>query len=148
MSLREEVSKEVIVALKAGDKPRAATLRLLLCALQNKEKALQRELTVEEAQQIVATLLRQRNESVDLFRKGGREELALKEEAEIIILKEYLPPQLSKEEITAVVKEKAAGLGATSMKEMGAVMKAVMPDLKGRAEGRLINEVVKEVLGS
>ncbi len=148
MSLTEEVSKEVIVALKAGDKPKAATLRLLLCALQNKEKDLKRSLDDAEAQQMVATLLRQRNESVEQFRKGGREELALKEEAEIVILKEYLPPQLSKDEVLAVVKEKAAELGATSMGDMGKLMKAVMSVLKGKAEGRLINETVKEVLGS
>lgn len=148
MSMRVEVSKEVTVALKARDKVKAATLRLLLCALQNKEKELKRELDKAEGEQIVATLLRQRNESVEQFRNGGREELALKEEAEIVILKAYLPPQLSKEEVLAVVKAKAAELGATSMKEMGAVMKAVMSELKGRAEGKLINETVKEVLGS
>ena len=102
MSLRDDISKEVIAALKAGEKLKLSTLRMLLSAIKYKEVDLKRPLTDEETQQMVSTLIRQRHDSVEQFRKGGRPELADKEEAEIEILKVYLPRQMEQDELRAV----------------------------------------------
>lgn len=147
MSLRDDISKEVIVALKAGEKLKLSTLRLLLSAVQYKEVDLKRPLTDEETQQMISTLIRQRHDSVEQFRKGGRPELADKEEAEIEILKVYLPRQMSEDELRAVVKDAAVKAGATGPGDMGKLMKAVMPLVKGKAEGKAVSDMVKEVLG-
>lgn len=147
MSLRDDISKEVIVALKAGEKLKLSTLRLLLSAVQYKEVDLKRPLTDDETQQMISTLIRQRHDSVEQFRKGGRPELADKEEAEIEILKVYLPRQMSEDELRAVVKDAAGKTGATGPGDMGKLMKAVMPLVKGKAEGKAVSDMVKEVLG-
>lgn len=147
MSLREDISKEISVALKAGEKLRLSALRMLLSAVKYKEVDLRRDATDEEAQQVVLTLLRQRQDSVEQFKKGNRPDLAEKEEAEMEVLKKFLPAQLSPEEIKEVVKKAAAEIKASGMKDMGRLMKEVMPKLKGKAEGKLINDIVKEVLG-
>ena len=147
MSLRDDISKEVIAALKAGEKLKLSTLRMLLSAIKYKEVDLKRPLTDEETRQIIATLIRQRHDSVEQFRKGGRPELADKEEAEIEILKAYLPAQMSEDELRAVVKEAAVNAGATGPGDMGKLMKAVMPLVKGKAEGKAVSDMVKEVLG-
>ena len=147
MSLRDDISKEVIAALKAGEKLKLSTLRLLLSAIKYKEVDLKRPLTDEETRQIIATLIRQRHDSVEQFRKGGRPELADKEEAEIDILRAYLPAQMSEDELRAVVKEAAVNAGATGPGDMGKLMKAVMPLVKGKAEGKAVSDMVKEVLG-
>ena len=147
MSLRDDISKEVIAALKAGEKLKLSTLRLLLSAVKYKEVDLKRLLTDEETRQIIATLIRQRQDSVEQFRKGGRAELADKEEAEIEILRAYLPPQMPEDELRAVVKEAAGKAGATGPGDMGKLMKAVMPLVKGKAEGKAVSDMVKEVLG-
>ena len=146
MSLRDDTSKEVITALKAGEKLKVSSLRLLLSAVKYKEVDLKRELSDEETQQIIATLIRQRQDSVEQYRKGGRDELADKEEAEIVILRAYLPPQMSAEELRAVVKEAAEKTGATGPGDMGKLMGVVMPLVKGKAEGRAVSDMVKEVL--
>ena len=147
MGFKEDLSKEIITALKAGDKTRTSTLRLLLNAIKNKEIDLRRPLTEAEATQIVATLIRQRRDSIEQYKKGGRDDLAGKEEEEIKILNEFLPPQLSEEEITEAVKKVAEEIGAGSMKDMGRLMKEVMGRLKGRAGGRQVQEAVKKTLG-
>jgi len=147
LSLRDDISKEVISALKAGEKLKLSTLRLLLSAVKYKEVDLKRPLDDDETRQIISTLIRQRQDSVEQFRKGGRPELADKEEAEIEILKAYLPPQMSEDELRAVVKDAAAKAGAAGPGDMGKLMKAVMPLVKGKAEGKAVSDMVKEVLG-
>jgi hypothetical protein len=146
LSFTDEVAKDVTVALKARDTLRTSTLRLLLNALKNKEIELRRELADDEGARIVSTLIRQRGESIEQFNIGGRPELAEKEAAEIEILKAYLPPQLSAEEINAIVKEAAARIKASGMKDMGRLMKEVMSALKGKADGKTVNQAVKQVL--
>ncbi len=148
MSFTDEVAKDVIVALKARDTLRTSTLRLFLNALKNKEIELRRELADDEGTRIVATLIRQRHESIEQFKIGGRPELAEKEAAEIEILKAYLPPQLSAEEIHAIVKEAAARIKASGMKDMGRLMKEVMSAVKGKADGKAVNQAVKQVLNT
>lgn len=148
MSLKEEITKQIAAATKTGDKLRLSTLRLLLAAVTNREIELKRkELTEEDLHKVAATLIRQRKDSIEQFRKGGREDLARKEEEELEILKEFVPPELSPEEIKKVVKKVVEETGATGMQEMGKVMKVVMAELKGRADGRTVQEMVKQVLG-
>ncbi len=146
MSFTDEVAKDVTAALKARDTLRTSTLRLLLNALRNKEKELRRVLADDEGVRIVSTQIRQRGESIEQFKIGGRPELAEKEAAEIEILKAYLPPQLSAEEVHAIVKEAAARIKASGMKDMGRLMKEVMSAVKGRADGKTVNQAVKRVL--
>ncbi len=148
MSFTDKVAADVIAALKAGEELKKSTCRLLLNALKNKEKELKSELADDDAFRIVATLIRQRGESIESYNKGGRPELAEKEAAEIEILKVYLPPQLSAEELLAIVKEAAARIGASGMKDMGKLMKEVMPAVKGKADGKAVNETVKRVLAT
>ncbi len=147
MSLRNDIAKDVTAALKAGDKPRLSTLRLLLSAVKYKEVDLRRELTDEETHQVVSTLIRQRQDSVEQFTKGNRIDLAEKEGAEIEVLKGYMPPQLSEDELRAIVKKAALETGASGAKDMGKLMKAVMPHVKGKADGKAVSDMVREVLG-
>ncbi|MEK7773685.1 MAG: GatB/YqeY domain-containing protein [Deltaproteobacteria bacterium] len=148
MSLRDDISKEVSAALKAGDKARLSTLRLLMSAVKYKEVDLRRPLTDDEVHQVVGTLVRQRQDSIEQFTKGGRLDLADKEEAEIKVLHEYMPAQMSAPELRELIKKAASETGAAGAKDMGKLMKAVMPQVKGRADGKLVNEMVKEVLGA
>ena len=147
MSLREDISTQINASLKSGDKPRLSTLRLLLSAVKYKEIEVKKELTDAQVQQIATTLSKQRRESIELFRKGDRVDLAEKEEAELEILLEFIPPQLSEEELSIIVKETAAETGASTMKEMGKLMGAVMGKVKGKADGNLVQKLVKGVLG-
>lgn len=147
MGFKEDLSNEITTALKAGDKTRTSTLRLLLNAIKNKEIDLRRPLTEAEATQAVATLIRQRRDSIEQYKKGGRGDLADREGQEIKILEEFLPPQLSEKEIAEAVKKAAVEIGAGSMKDMGRLMKEAMGRLKGRAGGRQVQEAVKKTLG-
>lgn len=148
MSLRNAITQDMTASMKAGDKLKLSTLRLLLSSIKYKEVDLKRELNDDEVQQVIATLLRQRQDSIEQFRKGNRADLAEKEEKEAEMLKAYMPAQLSAEELRAEVKRIAAEVGASGAKDMGKLMKAVMGTLKGKADGKAINDVVKEVLGA
>ncbi len=148
MSLRNAITQDMAASMKAGEKLKLSTLRLLLSAIKYKEVDLKRELDDDEVRQIISTLLRQRQDSIEQFRKGNRADLAEKEEKEAEILKAYMPAQLSPDELRAEVKRIASAVGAAGMKDMGKLMKAVMTELKGKADGKAINDMVKEVLGS
>lgn len=145
--MRAGLTKGIGEALKAGEKDRLSTLRMLLSAAKYKEVDLKRELTDEELQQVVGTLIRQRQDSIEQFTKGNRPELAEKEQREIEILKAFLPPQFSADELRALIRKVAAEVGASGQKDMGKLMKAIMPHVKGKADGKLVNDIVKEVLG-
>ncbi len=147
MSFTDKIKDLVAKALKAGDKERTATLRLLLSALKNREIELRRPLEDDEAQKVIKTMVRQRRDSIEQYEKGGRTELARAEAEEIKILEEFLPAALTPEEIEKIVKETVAELGASSMKDMGRVMKTVMSKTQGRADGRTVQEIVKKTLG-
>jgi len=147
MSLREDITSDMKGAMKAGDKEKLATLRLLVNSIKNKEIDAKHELSDAEVHEVIGTMVRQRQDSIDQYTKGGRDDLAEKEEAEMELLKSYLPPQLSEDEVRDIVKEVVAETGASGMGDMGKVMKGVMPKVKGKAEGRMVNAVVKEVLG-
>lgn len=149
MSLMKQISADMTTAMKARDQARLAPLRMAKAALMNREVEKGRELDDAEAQLVVASLIKQRRDSVEQFLKGGREELAARETAEIATLEAYLPPPVEPAEIERAVDEAITESGASSAKDLGRVMKAVMTKLAGRgADGKVINEIVRRKLGS
>ncbi|HEX2931415.1 MAG TPA: GatB/YqeY domain-containing protein [Candidatus Binatia bacterium] len=148
MGLKSEIQEAVKVAMKSGDSVTLSTLRLLLAAVHNEEIRVRKELTTEEIQKTIATLRKQRSESIDLFRKGGREELATKEEAELAVLQRFLPQPLSENEMKELIRGSIAEVGAKGVEDLGKVMKLVMPKLSGRGDGKRINELARELLNS
>ena len=149
MSLNETIAGDLTAAMKAKDAARTSALRMLKAAVTNKgmvEKG--RDLEDAEVLQVVASLVKQRRDSIEQFAKAGRTDLVDKETAEIAILEHYLPPAVSPEEIDAAVAAAIAETGAASVKDMGKVMKAVMPKLAGKnADGKAVNEAVRRKLG-
>jgi uncharacterized protein YqeY len=146
VGLKEDLSANVITALKAKDKETVSTLRFLLSAVKNKEKDLRRDITDDEVQAVALAQVKQRQDSIEQFEKGGRLDLADKERAELEMLKDYIPEQLTEDEVRSVVKAAIAETGATSMKDMGALMKAAMAKAKGKADGNVVSRIVKELL--
>ncbi|MBI5232779.1 MAG: GatB/YqeY domain-containing protein [Deltaproteobacteria bacterium] len=147
MALKEDITEGIKTALKVKETLRLSTLRMLLSAVKYKEIDLRRPLEDVEIQQIVATLIKQRHDSIEQFEKGGRIDLADKERAEAEVLKTLLPPQMSADEIKEAVKAVAIEIGASNMKDMGRLMKETMARLKGKADGKAVNEAVKKALG-
>ena len=148
MSLKERIAKDMTAAMKARDAARTSTLRMVKAALMNREIEKGGELSDEEVTKALQSLVKQRRDSVEQYEKAGRDELADKERAEIGVIEEYLPRAASPEEIGRAVEEAIAETGATSMKQMGAVMKAAQARLAGRsADGRAVSEAVKAKLG-
>ena len=137
--------KEAMKAKEAG-KQRLSVIRLVRGAVRQLEIDGKKELGDEDVLGVISKEAKQRRDAIEEFKKGGRDDLVAAAEAEIAILMEYLPKQLSKDEIKGLVQEAIAASGATSPKDMGKVMKELMPKVKGRADGKLVNEVVKEAL--
>ncbi len=148
MSLKQRITTDLTAAMKAKDAARTSVLRMVKAAVMYREKEKGGELSEDELTKTFQSLVKQRRDSVEQFEKAGREELAAKERAEIVVIEEYLPQAASREEIERMVAEAIAELGATSMKEMGVVMKAAQAKLVGRnADGRTVSEIVKAKLG-
>jgi uncharacterized protein YqeY len=150
MGISEQIQKDMVEAMRARDELRLSTLRMVKAALKNKEVDKRGPLDEKETQQILATLIKQRRDSIEQFQKGGRQELADKEAAEIKLIEAYLPKAMGEEEIAAVVKAVIAEMGSPTMKDMGAVMKNVMAKLQAsgaRVEGKTVSEMVKKQLG-
>ena len=149
MPLIDEISAAMTAAMKARDQARLAPLRMAKAALMTREVEKGRPLDDTEAQQVVASLIKQRRDSIEQFLKGGREELAARETAEIAVLETYLPPPVDPAEIERAVDESIREVGATSAKDLGRVMKAVMSRIAGKgADGRTVNEIVRRKLGA
>ena len=149
MSLNEKIGGDITAAMKAKDAARLSALRMLKAAIMNKGVEKGRDLDDSEVLQVVASLVKQRRDSIEQFSKAGRTDLVEKETGEIAVLETYLPPAASAEEIDAAVAEAITETGAASVKDMGKVMKAVMPKLAGKhADGRAINEAVRRKLGA
>jgi uncharacterized protein YqeY len=147
--MNEKIGADITAAMKAKDAARLSALRMLKAAVMNKGVEKNRDLDDAEVLQVVASLVKQRKDSVEQFEKAGRTDLVAKETGEIAILQEYLPPAASTEEIEAAVAAAIAETGATSAKDMGKVMKAVMPKLAGKnADGKAVNEAVRRTLGA
>lgn len=144
MSLLDRVQKDMVQAMKAKQETRLGALRMAKSALKKHEIDSMKPLDEAAEMQVMNTLLKQRREAADLFRKGGRQELAEKEEAEMVILETYLPAAPTIEELTEAVTAALAETGATSAKQMGAVMKAAQARLAGkRIDGKVMSEMVK-----
>lgn len=147
MELKVEIQGAMKEAMRRGDRVTLSTLRLLLSALHNEEIKDRRELTQEETLKTITTLCKQRQESIEYFRKGGRADLVAQEEAELEVLRRFLPQALSEEEARAMIRNAVEEVGAQGLKDLGKVMKQVMPKVTGRIDGRRVNELAKEMLG-
>jgi hypothetical protein len=147
MGLRETIDADIKDALKSGAKDKVSTLRMLSAALKNKQIDLRRPLAENEVLETVRSLIKQRRDSIEQFGKGGRQDLVDKETAEVAVLEVYLPQQLSREEIELMVREAVVQTSAQGAKDMGKVMKALIPLVGGRADGKLVSELVKHALG-
>jgi len=148
VSLRSRIQSDVTAAMRSGEALRRDVLRMTQNAVYLVEKRDRRELGDDEIAAIVAKEVKTRRESVEAFRKGGREDLAAKEEAEIAILAEYLPQQLDDDAIAALVTEAMAATGASSARDMGKVMAWLSPRTRGRADGRRVSELVARALAN
>ncbi len=148
MSFAEKVDKEMNRAVKAKDRIRLSALRMLKSGLHNREIDLKHEITEREFLQLVASMVKQRKDSIEQFAKGGRTDLVEKEEAELKVIEEFLPSQLSEADIDAAIAEAIREVAATGIRDMGKVMKVLMPKLTGRADGKVVGEKVKARLSA
>jgi uncharacterized protein len=146
MSLQLRIESAMRDAMRARDAQRTQTLRMAMAAAQNKRIELRRDLTDADMLDVLGRQIKQRRESIDMFRKGGREEKAADEEAEAAILAEFLPEQLSEEEVEGLVRRAIAESGASGPAEMGKVMSLLVPETKGRVDGRTLSETVRRLL--
>ncbi len=147
MTFADDVNRAITGAMKAKDALRLSTLRMLKTALMNREIERGRALDDNESLQVVSALVKQRRDSIDQFLKGGRQDLADKETAEIVILESYLPPAVDAADLERTIDAIIASTGATSARDMGKVMKAVMAELAGKTvDGKAVNEIVRRKL--
>lgn len=146
MTLKERLQEDLKAAMLAHDNARATALRLLKAAIRNAEIEQQRELDDEGILAVLEKAAKQRRESIEAYRQGGREDLAAAEEMELRLIEAYLPQKMGEEEVRAVVAQAVAELGARGPADMGRVMKYLMDKLRGRADGRLVNALVREAL--
>lgn len=147
MSLLDQIVADITAAMKAKEADRLSTLRMVKATLMNRKIEKGSELTDEEVQKALQSLVKQRKDSIDQYEKAGRAELAAKEAAEVAVIEEYLPVAASAEEIEQAVADAVAATGATSVKDMGLVMKAALANLAGKnADGKAVSEAVKAKL--
>jgi uncharacterized protein YqeY len=146
LKLIDQIQEDLKKAMKAKDGNRVSVLRLLLSSIKNREIDKKDALDDEEVLAEIAASAKRRRESMEAFKEGDRMDLVEKEESELVILQEYLPEQLSPEEVRNVVQEVVQAVGATSPGDFGKVMKELMPRLRGMADGKLVSEIVKEAL--
>ncbi len=149
MSLIDQIQQDITAAMKAREEQRLSTLRMVKSALKNREIEKMAPLDEKESHAVLATLIKQRKESVEQFTKGGRQEMADKEAAEIVLIESYLPKAAGEDEIVAGVKAIIAEMGSPTMKDMGAVMKNAMARFSGagmRVDGKVVSEAVKREL--
>ena len=149
MSIPEQIQKDIVESMKARQEQRLSTLRMVKTALKNKEIDKRAPLDNNEAVAVLSTLIKQRKDSIEQFTKGGRQELADKEAAEIKIIESYMPTAAGEEEVVATVRATIAEMGSPTMKDMGTVMKSAMAKFAAsgaRVDGKLVSEIVKREL--
>jgi uncharacterized protein YqeY len=146
MEIKAKLIEEMKAAAKEKDKARLSIIRFALAAVQNKEKELLRELSEQEAIQVISGLIKKGKESIEQFRTGQRTDLVEKEEHEIAVLQAFLPQQLTTAELEAEVSKAMEEAGASASQDIGKVMKILMPRIAGRADGKLVNELVRKRL--
>ena len=153
MSIKQRLETDMKQAMKGRDRPRVSCIRMLKSKLLEREVSLRAkhgtdyEITDEEAQVVIATYAKQRRDSIDSYRSGGRDDLVADEQAELEIVTTYLPRQLSEDELRQLVLAAISDSGAESIKDIGKLMKVLMPETKGRADGKQVNRIVRELLG-
>ena len=146
MTLRERLQDDTIAAMRSGDALRRDVLRMVQNAIYNADKAKHTTMSDDEIVGVITREVKTRRESIDAFRKGGREDLVAKEEAEIAILADYLPEALSDDELQALVDEGVTATGANSARDMGKVMGWLSPKIRGRADGKVASGLVAQAL--
>lgn len=146
MSLKDKLAEEMKGAMKSQDKVRLSTIRMLISAVKYKEIDLGKVLTDEEVIETVTSSVKQRRDSIEQFTNAGRNDLVEKEEAELKVLQGFLPKQLSVEEVEAEIDRTVTEAGASGMKDLGKVMKLLMPKVAGRADGKMVSDKVRERL--
>lgn len=147
MSLRERLGEELKRAMKARDEVALSAVRLVRSSIKNREIEVRHELDEQEIVEVISSLAKQRRESIRLFGEAGRTDLVEKEEKELALLLEFLPQQLTRDELETLVARVIAESGAQGLRDMGKVMKSLMPHVTGRADGSLVSAIVKERLG-
>ena len=148
MTLAERITGDLRQAVKEKDDIRRSTLRLVLASIQNAEIAKQKKLDDADVLSILAREVKQRKESIESFKQGNRPDLATREEEELVIITGYLPTQLSRDELVEIAKKVISDVGATGIRDKGKVMSQIMPQTKGKAEGKDVSDVVTELLSS
>ncbi len=148
MKYKDRMEQELILAAKATDKIRLSTLRMLKNGLHNREIDLKRELTEAEFLQLLSSMVKQRKDSIEQFGKGGRVDLVEKEEAELKVIREFLPEQMSEDVLDAMIAEAIRETGAAGVRDIGKVMKFLMPKVAGKADGKEVGEKVKRALSA
>lgn len=146
MNIKAKIDEEMVAAAKAQNKIRLSAIRMMKAALHNKEISLMKPLDETETLQVLSSMIKQRKDSIDQFSKGGRTDLVEKEETELKIIQEFLPAQMSEDEIEDIIRKTIQEAGAVSIKDMGKVMKLLMPKLTGMADGKIVGEKVKTIL--
>ncbi|MCL2150561.1 MAG: GatB/YqeY domain-containing protein [Dehalococcoidia bacterium] len=146
-ALKARIEDDVKQALRSGDQVRLSAVRMLLSAVNYAEKAKMAELDDAGVVGVVAREIKQHKESIEAFKNGNRPEMAVKEEAELVVLQAYMPQQMSRAEISELVKKIAAEVGAQGPHDKGKVMSRLMPQVRGKADGQEVNAVVTELLG-
>jgi uncharacterized protein YqeY len=146
MGIKERLTEDMKSAAKEKEKSKLSTIRLALAAVQNKEKELRKELSEQEVVQVIAGLIKRGKESIEQFKAGQREDLVAKEKKELEVLQAFLPQQLTLEELEAEISKALEETGVSTPQEMGKVMKVLMSRIAGRAEGKVINELVRKRL--
>jgi uncharacterized protein YqeY len=146
MDINVKINAAMVIAAKAKDKIRLSAIRMLKTAVHNKEIDLMRPLNEAETLQVLSAIVKQRKDSIEQFAQGGRIDLVEKETAELEVVQEFMPAQMSDEEVEAIIKKAITEINAVSVKDMGKVMKLLMPQLTGKADGKMVGEKVKALL--
>ena len=148
MTFKEKIEQDMVAAAKAKDRATLSALRLIKTAVHNREIDLKRELSEAEFFQVLSSMVKQRKDSIEQFAKGGRADLVEKEESELKVIHSFMPTQMSEEDVNREIRQAIAETGAVSVKDMGKVMKVLMPKLTGKADGKAVGEKVKAVLSA
>jgi uncharacterized protein len=146
MTYRQKIEQESVAAAKARDKVRLSALRMMKTVLHNREIDMKRDLTEPEFIQALSSMVKQRRDSIEQFEKGGRTDLVEKEQAELKVIQEFMPQQMSEEDITGAIEKAIQEVNAVGAKDMGKVMKALMPVISGKADGKMVSDLVKKRL--
>lgn len=146
MQLKQRLYEDLKKAMKTKDEIRTRTLRLIISSIKTLEVEKMTEATDDDVFRVLSKECRKRVEAIEAYKKGGREDLANEEQRELEIIKSYMPKQLSEEELKEIVKDVVEETGSSSIKDLGRVMKVLMPRVKGRADGKTVNNIVRQIL--